>query len=163
MKTVIGNNNFVIVKNIDGTLSQKIALEVNTSLITSANTVNVFNTQPELITYISSTNVSQFPAIPSVGNWCEMNVVYAYGVNKAKCLQSHNRMNFTPEETPALFQVIITIVGYPVWRQPAGANDAYQKGDRVHFPLIGSPVYESKINANVWSPTGYPAGWTLIL
>jgi hypothetical protein len=47
----------------------------------------------------------------------------------------------------------------PEWVQPTGAHDAYQKGDRVTFQ--GS-VYESLIDANVWSPSAYPAGWLLI-
>ena len=38
-------------------------------------------------------------------------------------------------------------------------HDAYAKGDRVSFE--GSD-YESLIDGNVWSPTGYPAGWRLI-
>ena len=63
---------------------------------------------------------------------------------------------------------ILTITYYssanviPVWKQPTGAHDAYQKGDRVHFPAADSPVYESLIDANTWSPTGYPSGWLLI-
>ena len=40
--------------------------------------------------------------------------------------------------------------------QPTGAADAYSVGDRVTFE---GKVYESTIDANVWSPTGYPAGW----
>jgi len=40
--------------------------------------------------------------------------------------------------------------------QPTGAADAYSVGDRVTFE--GS-VWESVIDANVWSPTAYPAGW----
>ena len=47
----------------------------------------------------------------------------------------------------------------PVWVQPTGAHDAYQIGDRVHYPGESDPVYESLINGNVWSPDAYPAGW----
>lgn len=47
----------------------------------------------------------------------------------------------------------------PVWVQPTGAHDAYQIGDRVHYPGVSDPVYESLINGNVWSPDAYPAGW----
>lgn len=48
---------------------------------------------------------------------------------------------------------------YPEWVQPMGAQDAYNKGDRVHYtPLDGD--YESVIDANTWSPQDYPAGWT---
>ena len=45
---------------------------------------------------------------------------------------------------------------YPEWKQPLGAHDAYKTGDRVTF---NGKVYESVINANVWSPAVYPAGW----
>lgn len=48
------------------------------------------------------------------------------------------------------------------WVQPTGAHDAYQKGDRVYFPTANDKVYESLIDANVWSPTTYPAGWKQI-
>lgn len=47
----------------------------------------------------------------------------------------------------------------PAWVQPSGSTDAYKIGDRVTFQ---SKIYESVINANVWSPTAYPAGWKLI-
>jgi len=69
-------------------------------------------------------------------------------------------MYYTPEETPALWLIIPTIsADYPVWIQPTGAHDAYNIGDRVHFPTINDPVYESLIPANVYSPTVYPLGW----
>lgn len=47
----------------------------------------------------------------------------------------------------------------PVWVQPTGAHNAYQMGDKVHYPGANDPVYESLINGNVWSPDAYPAGW----
>jgi len=40
--------------------------------------------------------------------------------------------------------------------QPTGAADAYSVGDRVTFE---GAVWESVMDANVWSPTAYPAGW----
>jgi len=39
------------------------------------------------------------------------------------------------------------------------ATDAYSIGDRVSYQ---GKVYESVINANVWSPSAYPAGWKLV-
>jgi hypothetical protein len=66
-------------------------------------------------------------------------------------------MHYTPEQTPALWLIIPTVEqGYPDWNQPVGGHDAYQKGDKVRF---NGKDYESLINANVWSPTAYPAGW----
>ena len=45
------------------------------------------------------------------------------------------------------------------WVQPTGAHDAYKKGDRVTF---NAKTYESLIDANVWSPSVYPAGWKVV-
>lgn len=47
----------------------------------------------------------------------------------------------------------------PNWIQPTGGHDAYNIGDQVTF---NGSVYESKIAANTYSPTDYPAGWQLI-
>lgn len=44
----------------------------------------------------------------------------------------------------------------PEWVAPTGAHDAYNTGDRVTFD---GAVYESTMDANVYPPTDYPAGW----
>lgn len=157
MKAIQGNNNIVLIENLDGSFAPEIELDNKTSVITSSDKTNVFANQDELRTFIAGLDASKFPQIPAVGQQCEKGMVYAYGTNKAKCLQSHTRMTFTPEETPALWLIIPTVTsGYPAWVQPTGAHDAYQIGDRVSF---NGSNYESLINANVWSPTAYPAGW----
>ena len=48
---------------------------------------------------------------------------------------------------------------YPQWVQPTGGHDAYAIGAKVTF---NGQRYVSKINANVWSPTAYPAGWQAV-
>jgi len=160
MKTINGNNNIVLVENLDGTFNEEFILDSKTTLITGSDKTNVFNTQSELQTYIAGLDVANFPTIPTVGKSCELNKVYAYGTKKAKCLQDHTRMAFTPEQTPALWLVIDTITaGYPAWKQPTGGHDAYAIGDRVSF---NGKNYESLIAANVWSPAAYPAGWKII-
>lgn len=110
----------------------------------------------KLVTYIASQDATNYPPIPNEGEWCEAKV-YSYNGNKAKCLKGHNRMHYAIEDTPALWLIIPTIsAGYPQWVQPTGVHDAYQLGDRVSF---NGKNYESLINANVWSPSAYPAGW----
>lgn len=157
MKTIQGNNNIILVEAIDGKILPEFELDDKTSLITSSDVVNTFNTQQELVTFIASKDAAKFPPLPAVGEWCEGNKVYAYGDDKAKCLEGHNRMHYAIEDTPALWLIIPTIsAGYPVWVQPTGVHDAYQLGDRVSF---NGKNYESLINANVWSPSAYPAGW----
>lgn len=122
--------------------------------IESPHTVNTFDTDEQRVTFIASMAVAKFPPIPEEGEWCEGNKVYAYGDDKAKCLKGHNRMHYAIEETPALWLIIPTVVGYPVWVQPTGAHDAYALGDIVHYPTISDGLWRSKINANVTVPDG---------
>lgn len=75
-------------------------------------------------------------------------------------MQAHtSQTDWTPDIVPALFTRKTPAGVIPDWVQPTGAHDAYNIGDRVTF---NGQVYESLINANVWSPTDYPQGWQLI-
>ena len=80
-----------------------------------------------------------------------------------KCVQAHtSQADWTPDKTPALWVEVAKPGEIPVWKQPTGAQDAYNKGDKVHYPTASDPVYESLIDANVYSPEAYPAGWKQI-
>lgn len=84
----------------------------------------------------------------------------AYDGKLYKVVQAHtSQSDWTPDKTPALFTEVAKPGEIPVWRQPTGAQDAYNKGDKVHYPTADDPVYESLIDANVWSPNDYPQGW----
>ena len=48
---------------------------------------------------------------------------------------------------------------YPDFVQPMAGDTLYIIGDRVTF---NGNIYESCINSNSWSPTGYPGGWKII-
>ncbi len=87
--------------------------------------------------------------------------VWFYGGNLYRCVQAHtvDDAAWTPSATPALWKRYYEPDEIPAWVQPTGAHDAYNVGDRVSF---AGNVYESAINANVWSPAVYPAGWRLI-
>lgn len=78
-----------------------------------------------------------------------------------RCIQAHtSQSDWTPDVTPALWSAIgLAPDDVPIWSQPTGAADAYNIGDRVHYPDADGPVYVSKIDGNVWSPAAYPAGW----
>lgn len=80
-----------------------------------------------------------------------------------RCVQAHtSQADWTPDATPALWTEVAKPGEIPVWKQPTGAQDAYNKGDRVHYPDADGPVYESTIDNNVWSPDAYPAGWETV-
>lgn len=73
-----------------------------------------------------------------------------------RCVQGHtSQEDWTPARTPALW-VVVSVEEWPEWVQPTGAQDAYNKGDKVTYKAVH---YISTIDGNVWSPTAYPAGW----
>jgi len=78
-------------------------------------------------------------------------------------IQAHtSQADWMPSAIPALYKyksLTSANGGVSAWVQPTGSEDAYNIGDRVSYE--GS-IYESLINANVWSPNVYPAGWLLI-
>ena len=79
-----------------------------------------------------------------------------YGGTLYRVVQAHtSQADWTPDKTPALF-VVISLDEWPEFVQPTGAHDAYKKGDKVTFE---GKHYISLIDANVYSPTAYPAGW----
>src|SRR5690554_5894861 len=80
-----------------------------------------------------------------------------------EAITAHTTLStWIPSQTPTLWKIVQQGEEIGVWVQPTGGHDAYNEGDRVHFPTADDPVYESTINGNVWSPTSYPQGWNLI-
>lgn len=78
-----------------------------------------------------------------------------------RCEQPHtSQAGWEPPNVPALWTEVAKPGEIPVWKQPTGAQDAYMKGDRVHYPDKDGPVYESDVDNNVWEPGVY--GWTQI-
>ena len=85
---------------------------------------------------------------------------FTYNDKLYKVVQAHtSQADWEPDKTPALYVEIAPPDTIPVWKQPLGPQDAYNTGDKVHYPAKGDPVYESLIDNNVWSPEAYPAGW----
>ena len=80
-----------------------------------------------------------------------------------RCEQAHtSQESWTPDAAPSLWsQIDIAGDGVDVWTQPTGAHNAYNVGDRVHYPTASDPIYVSTIDGNVWSPDAYPQGWQL--
>ena len=98
-----------------------------------------------------------------------VNAIVVFGENAVgdpqlyRCVQAHtSQSDWTPDVAPSLWSGIgIGGDGVPVWSQPTGAHDAYNIGDRVHFPGESDPIYVSLINGNIYSPEVYPAGWEM--
>ena len=75
-------------------------------------------------------------------------------------LQAHtSQADWLPPDVPALYVAKVPLGVIPDFVQPTGSHDAYKIGDQVVFE---GKVWESLIDANVWSPTAYPQGWKLV-
>ena len=86
--------------------------------------------------------------------------LYQFGGTLYEVIQAHTtQADWTPDATPALWKSKAPAGVIPEFVQPTGGHDAYNIGDKV---LFAGQVYESTINANVWSPTDYPQGWKLV-
>lgn len=77
-----------------------------------------------------------------------------------KVVQAHtSQADWLPDKTPALYTAIgLNEEGYPVWSQPTGAHDAYNKDDITEYKGV---LYRSLIDGNVYSPEAYPQGWEI--
>jgi hypothetical protein len=85
---------------------------------------------------------------------------YRDGDTLYKCVQAHRtQQDWPPHLTPALWAVV-SLDEWPEWVQPTGAQDAYNTGDKVHYPDADGPVYVSTLDGNVWAPGVY--GWELV-
>ena len=79
-----------------------------------------------------------------------------HGGTLYKCVQAHtSQADWTPDATPALW-VVVSVDEWPEWVQPAGAHDAYHRGDKVSYH---GKHYICTVDANVYAPGVY--GWEI--
>lgn len=77
-----------------------------------------------------------------------------------RVIQAHTTQEgWEPPNVPALFTEIAKPGEIPVWKQPTGAQDAYNLDDLVYYPDENGNVWRSAIDGNVWAPGVY--GWEL--
>lgn len=101
--------------------------------------------------------VELFPAW-AVGKAYAADERIRYGEKLYRCVQAHtSQADWTPDVTPALWTEVAKPGEIPVWKQPTGAQDAYNKGDRVWYPDRDTDVWVSTADNNVWQPGVY--GW----
>ena len=74
-----------------------------------------------------------------------------------RCIQNHtSQADWTPDTAVSLWvSTSDPSEEWPEWKQPSGAHDAYQKGDKVSY---NDKHWTSDIDANVYEPGVY--GWT---
>lgn len=104
----------------------------------------------------------------AVGKAYSIGEFVLYGENSVgdpqlyKVVQAHTaQADWMPDKTASLYVAIgLDEKGYPVWSQPTGAHDAYNKGDIVDY---NGTLYQSLVDGNVYSPEAYPDGWQIVM
>ena len=84
-----------------------------------------------------------------------------FGDKLYKAVQAHTSQDeWTPDATPALWTEVALPGEIPVWKQPTGAQDVYNTGDKVYYPDKNGDIWESTVDNNSWAPGVY--GWKLV-
>lgn len=78
-----------------------------------------------------------------------------------KVVQNHiSQEDWLPSNAPSLYTALgLDDSGHPVWSQPTGAHDAYNKGDIVNY---NGTLYRSLVDGNTWSPEVMPTNWEVV-
>lgn len=64
-----------------------------------------------------------------------------------------------PGTTALFYEFFIADDGVVIWQDVAGEYNAYDYGDRVHYPDANGPIYVSQVNDNAYSPDVVPSNW----
>ena len=81
--------------------------------------------------------------------------VVLYADELYRVIQAHtSQADWTPDVAFPLFAKI-SVEEFPQWKQPTGAHDAYNTGDKVTYD---DKHWQSEVDANIWQPGVY--GWT---
>lgn len=102
-----------------------------------------------------------------IGKNYEENEKFTYKDKVYEVIQAHtSQTTWLPEATPALYREYLNVEiqnqdgskteVVKEFKQPTGAHDAYNKGDKV---LFKGKIYKSKIDANTFSPEQFADGW----
>ena len=111
----------------------------------------------------ASVNLSDEDALSAVelfptweaGKAYEANARVLYDGKLYKVNQAHtSQEDWTPEATPALFSEVAMPNDIPEWKQPQGAHDAYNIGDKVTH---NGKTWVCTSDANVYEPGVF--GW----
>lgn len=121
---------------------------------------------PSMASFMSdeqALSVSDFFPEFEVGKDYKQKDVFRYGGKLFRVAQDHtSQAQWVPGETgtESLYtEIAVGEDGIDVWTEPTGAHDAYNAGDKVHYPDENGPVYVSLVDGNTWSPEAYPEGW----
>lgn len=122
------------------------------------NALTVISAEGEQAFLRAALSVTAYKPLPDVGQPVEAGRIYGYKNGLIICRQSHTRMSFAPEDTPAL---------WIVYRE--GAQDvldwiAGEKVERGMHRMYGGIEYvciQAHVTQADWTPPATPALWML--
>jgi len=96
-----------------------------------------------------------FPAFDPNGKSYILGDRFAYEGKLYRVLQNHtSQSDWLPTTAVSLYVEVTPPNTIAPWKQPTGAHDAYQLGDKV---IHNGKTWESTVTNNVWMPSSY--GW----
>lgn len=85
--------------------------------------------------------------------------VRRYGDKLYRCLQAHtSQADWTPDAVPALWVEVAAPGEYREIKDNMLSTEAFAKGE-IGWYQTKDNLWKSIIDANVWTPDSYPAGW----
>lgn len=128
-------------------LALLIPQQINTLAVDDATASRMVEFYPKLTMYAEGSLIAAGTRI----NW--------NGTLKQAAVDLWNTTENNPDNAPTLWQAIAYRNGIRIIPATITAGEAFAKGELGWW---GDAVYESLIDANVYTPEAYPAGWTLV-
>lgn len=95
-----------------------------------------------------------------VGMGCKIDEVYRYNGELYRCRQTHiTQRDWTPDTTEALFKKLMFRDGIRIIPEVITTGDMFAKDELGWW---GDTVYKSLMDANVYTPEQYSAGWEVV-
>lgn len=109
---------------------------------------------------VASTSAELFPSLKYDGSLLKAGTrINWFGVLKQAAVDLWDTVENNPVNAPTLWQDIAYKQGIRIIPANITATEQFAKGERGWWH---DSLYESLIDANVWTPDAYPAGWQLI-
>ena len=108
----------------------------------------------------ASTAPELFPRLKGDGSLVKAGTRICWcGTLKRAAVDLWDNAENTPDAAPTLWEDVLYRDGIRVIPDTITAGLAFTKGERGWW---GDALYVSTIDANVWTPEAYPAGWEIV-
>ena len=128
------------------------------------------------ISTMSLSNAAVAPLAPLYPEWDENSYSYKEGEPFYYVIDGETRYFRASQDTVSTpvykpgdvgttsiyYEIFIAPDGIEIWQTVQGKFNAPNKGDRLHYPNEDSPIYESLVDGNAYSPDVYPNNWKLV-